>query len=269
MRRLYRSRAIASAQVGDRMDMPVRIVRIRSWVALAIGALCAIAIGAWLLVGTVSTTASGPAVFTRGLFSVPVQSSTSITIIQTKVRDGDRVMMGQELFSAVTADGRELVLTAPIDGTAASVRGTEPGDIFEARDVLMVIERDAPVAVQALIPVSQADAIRPGMSASIVPKSAPAGAYGVIPGVVVWRTELPVDPTFMKRIATATGNVLGSTNEPAVLITIEPQVADTPSGFAWTAGTGPERTLQGGSAATVTVTIASTTPIKVILGADR
>ncbi|MEY2990428.1 MAG: hypothetical protein RLZZ163_1344 [Actinomycetota bacterium] len=269
MRRLYRSRAIASAQVGDRMDMPVRIVRIRAWVALAIGALCAIAIGAWLLVGTVRTTASGPAVFTRGLFSVPIQASTSITIIKLKVRDGDRVRMGQELFTGVTADGRVLVLRAPIDGTAASVRGTEPGAIFEGLDVLMVIQRDAPVVVQALIPVSQADAIRPGMSASIVPDSAPAGAYGVIPGVVLSRTDLPVDPTFMKRIATATGNVLGASMEPAVLVTIDPQAADTPSGFAWTAGSGPERTLQGGTAATATVTIRSTTPIKVILGTDR
>ena len=80
MRTLYRSRAVASSHVGDRMDMPVRIVRIRFWVALVIGAMGAMAIGAWLFLGTVSTTASGPAILTRGLFAVPIQSPEMVTI---------------------------------------------------------------------------------------------------------------------------------------------------------------------------------------------
>lgn len=269
MRKLYRSRAVASAHVGDRMDMPVRIVRIRSWVALVIAAMGAMAIGAWLFLGTVSTTASGPAILTRGLFAVPIQSPEMVTIQDIRVRDGDPVTVGETLITAVTVDGRTLTIKAPIDGTAASVGGTEIGGVFGATDVLMAIERDEPIVVQALIPVSSAETVRAGMSVSIVPQSAPAGAFGVVPGVVTARTPLPVDTTFMERIVISTGGVLGASGEPAYLVTIEPQVADTPSGFKWTAGEGPPRPLEIGSAATVVITVASSTPIRVVLGADR
>ena len=269
MRNLYRAEAIAAAQAGDRMDEAVRVVRPRQWVFLAVGALLAAAVGVWLVFGTISTQASGPGCPRRGAFGVPVTALENGQAVEVLKVNGDRVQAGDLVLILRDADGEIWQEKAPVDGTIRSLLAVEAGVTFLTGDVMFLVERDGDLMFQSLIPASQAEGIRVGMSASVSPATAPAGTYGYIPGTVVQRSDVLLNNTELSLIAEATGGALQATGEPQLLITVAPEEADTPSGFAWSFGSGPDTDIPVGTTAQVLVTLAAQSPLGIIVGTGR
>jgi hemolysin D len=90
----------------------------------------------------------------------------------------------QELVKARTRDKR-MTLTAPVDGAVQQLAvHTVGGVVTEAQPLMMLVPKDNPIEVEALVENKDIGFVNPGQEAVIKIETFPFTKYGTIPGVV-------------------------------------------------------------------------------------
>jgi HlyD family secretion protein len=167
---------------------------------------------------------------------------------------GDEVTAGQVLATVVNRNGRTFEVWAPVAGEVVYVYA-RPGRQTELGEPLAILQPDSTRIARAFIPADKAETITEGMSAWVSPNSAPRGQYGFIEGVV--ESVAPAPTTREHLLAVLGDNAALAdyllSNGPVQEITVSLNIADTPSGYAWTIGDGPPFPIASSTLALVAV----------------
>jgi HlyD family secretion protein len=124
----------------------------------------------------------------------------------------------------------------------------------------------SPMSALMFVGAGEGKALRIGMRADISPSTAPSSQYGSMSGVVTYISPLPLT---QQRVVSLLGDRpglvssvarLGAPLEVAVTLQRNPS---TPSGFAWTSGTGPGFQVTPGTLLTGSVTVSQQSPASI------
>lgn len=249
-----------------------------NWVALMGLLMLVVAALVWAFVGNLPVEVSGRAVLIPqgGLTRAQTPASGVITDFHVKV--GDRVKKGQLL--ATLASARELSggnrviehplpVNSPFDGVVVQ-NLIDPGNYVDAGQALFLIgDGDSDrLSAWVFVPYENSVAIEIGMPAFLTPESISSEENGYLEGTV---TEVGQFPITEDRLADVFGNdprwinyLLGA-DEPRALVKVDLTPANTPSGYRWTMGDGPERPLANGMVCDASVRISFSHPVDAAL----
>ncbi len=175
--------ARAAAVLEPGLDQPVRLVGARLWLA---GAALVLAVGAgasWTVWGRLPHTMTVHAVAAHGDAPVRVAAERAGSLVEFKVRPGERVAAGQLL--ALVGDGE---LTAPTAGIVSALLAAPGTRLAPGAAVLTLDAAAAPPTVRLLLDDPKAAAkLAPGL-----PVLVPAPGGGAVRAVVDRVEPLPV-----------------------------------------------------------------------------
>ena len=124
-----------------------------------------------------------------------------------------------------------------------------PGRRTGTGEPLVIIDpADRQLVATGFLPAAGSRVVQPGMMALVSPCDAPRSQYGFIEGRVMSVAPAPIT---RGRVLT----LLGDNQEladyflskgPVGEVTVELTPADTPNGYQWTIGTGPDNPVDGG-----------------------
>jgi len=161
------------------------------------------------------------------------------------------------------------VLLSPVDGRVVLVEG-EPNTTVNAGSALVTIEYGEPrIEVVAYVDAAEGKKAQHGMRVNVSPTTAKPEEYGTILGHVESVADFPATRESMMRVLNNDKLVEKmSTAGPPIAMRVSLQLNPaTPSGFAWSSGTGPKKPVTTGTLAMVQITVAERAPITLIIPA--
>lgn len=139
-----------------------------------------------------------------------------------------------------------------------SILGQIPTTI-DAQGILLPASEGEGAALEALIYVSifQAQGLKPGMEVRIAPISVFPQQNGYIKGEIITVGQVPVVNEYAQALLPG---------QPAIEVRVKlRQDADTPSGYEWTMGEGPDTQIVPGTVCTAQITTKKERPISRVL----
>lgn len=162
-------------------------------------------------------------------------------------------------------------IRCPYTGRVVELK-VNPGKIIGAGNVILSIERiftNEQLEAIIYVPSNQGKKIKPDMEVKISPSTIEVEKYGFIRGVVTQVSEYPASFEGML-------NTLGNKELVATFFQGLPPLAvrvklkknlDTPSGFYWTSGNGPEAKVKSGTLCSAKIVVKNRRPISLIFPA--
>lgn len=162
-------------------------------------------------------------------------------------------------------------IRCPYTGRIVELK-VNPGKIIGAGNVILSIERiftNEELEAIIYVPSNQGKKIKPDMEVKISPSTIEVEKYGFIRGVVTQVSEYPASFEGML-------NTLGNKELVATFFQGLPPLAvrvklkknlDTPSGFYWTSGNGPEAKVKSGTLCSAKIVVKNRRPISLIFPA--
>jgi biotin carboxyl carrier protein len=261
-----RDRATPAAQVEERLQATSP----RMWLALA-GFVVLIAAGlVWGFLGKAADQVEGVGVMlpSDGLYDLSSPSPGTVRAISA--RNGDGVKAGGTVLTITHADGGVEQVTTAIDGTVLALL-VKLGSYVDAGTPVATIEpAGSDLQVVMFVGASDGKQVRPGMTVFVAPSTTPSSQFGTMTGTVVEVSRLTVS-------AEQLGVTLGTNSPlikalldrgPALEVVVQLERANTPSGFRWTASSGPAFPITSGTLADASVVIDASSPVEQILGRE-
>ena len=265
----YRPGAIAHLSSPEQLDTEVRLVRPAGWIALAAVGLVLVAFVVWCFVGTVKTTFPAAGVLATQYGTVNGTSPETGSVSEVFVTQGDEVAIGDRVATVATAEGT-VAVEATATGTVVELLAY-PSDAIEAGATVVSIQPDdEDLRVYAFVPVDWSQPIKPGMPVQISVTTVPSEEYGLLLGTVSRVGSHPVSRAGVGALLNndeITDIVVSGV--PVFQIEVTLDEADTPTGYAWTAGDGPPDALTAGTLVNASVITAEQAPITLLIPANR
>jgi multidrug efflux pump subunit AcrA (membrane-fusion protein) len=220
-----------------------------------IGCVVLIAAGiAWALFARVPDTIAGEGVILPESGFAEVGTALDGIVEDVAVAPGASVTRGEVLMTVDTGGQRPEPITAPVTGQVVYVFA-RPGRPTLPGEPLAILRPEGENVARAFLPADQAEIVRPGMQAWVSPSSAPRGQYGFIVGTV---TQVAPAPATREHLLTVLGDNADLADYllsggPVQEVRVDLNPADTPSGYEWTIGTGPDFTIASSTLAVVAV----------------
>jgi multidrug resistance efflux pump len=264
----FRKQALARLSSPERLDELIKVVEPRTW--LALGALVAIVLAAvaWSVVDRLPqrTTSTVALVAPDSIREVHAPATGVVTAV--RVQDGDQVTQGEALARIQGPDG-VTTLDAPVSGTVAEVAVRDGAPVPAGGQAVRIVAADQqPLRAHAYLQPGAAAALRPGLEARVSPITVPQERFGYLRGRVSYVGELPQSPEGIAATVEDAGiaQVLarGAQGVP-IEVRIDLERARTPSGYAWTRGSGPPFPVHDGTLGEVAVTTGERRPIDFLL----
>lgn len=241
----------------------------RAWSLLIAVALLVLAGLVWAVLGRAPETIRGPGMIVPAQGFVDVGTLLRGSVSQVLVSPGDPVRAGQAVASLTTPDGTTQVVNAPVDGSVATIIVRQGGTTEPGTPLLSLDPAGGGDVAVGFLPAEQGSQITVGMPALVSVASLPHAQYGYITGTVSSVALLPVT---VDRVELLTGG-----NEllpeffmaagPVLEVTVNLDAApETPSGYAWTTGDGPDTQVSTGTLARVSIVLSDTSPLERITG---
>lgn len=192
----------------------------------------------------------------------------------------ERLALGfqiEQLTSEITALKAEIArgteLRSPVSGTVAELSAERNGLVTANQPVLSVIPATASGKIEAVTYVSMSDGklVQVGDEVLIRPSSLPSREQGRVRGTVMEVSEAPITDRALTRIlgnAALVQQASGGGAPFAVRIALH-RDPDTPSGYAWTSGEGPDMRLTPGTPTSSRITIERETLLSLAVPALR
>ncbi len=109
--------------------------------------------------------------------------------------------------------------------------------------------------------------VKPGMVVQLSPSTVRKEEFGVLQGVVVSVSSFPATQQGMLRVLGSDELVRTlSQAGPPIEVKVQPVKADSPSGYKWSSGAGPQVELQSGTFCAATIILDEQHPISLIFG---
>jgi len=223
---------------------------------LGVGLLVAAVVG-WAVFGQAPDTISGRGVIlpTGGYAEVGTRNDGVVETIN--VTPGDRIESGTTVAVLTNPDGTSTDIATPVGGVVIEVRARQ-GRVSATGDPLVIIEPSAATpVVKAFLPAGEGEVVKPGMRALVTPGGVSSSQYGYIKGKVSQVSPAPVSPDRLAALLGDNASLVDFLLEsgPVLEMNIVMEQADTPSGYAWTIGTGPDQVIDSSTLVDVTVVV--------------
>lgn len=248
-------------QGADQID---RVVRLSPpWTIFVLSACALLVAGAtlWAFVGVVSQTVTA-----QGLVSDPtfekVLAAAPAVVDSVQVGPGDRVRAGDPLVTYTNGSAT----VSPSDGVVAIVYVAPQTRVAAETELLAITDPDAADTVNVLLPPSLIGTEVTGAQVLLEVNGAPPSTYGYLVGKVqqVSSSWVTVEQLAQRFSVDESIVVLAVGDQPGLLATISLELADTPSGYAWTVGEGPNFQLVQGGQVTARVILSQQNPISAL-----
>lgn len=188
--------------------------------------------------------------------------------IQAQIAETQR-----ELESMKTRMGWVSTIKSPYAGKVVEI-STANGSLLSPGMSVATVELDNSVnlPLEAVIfpGVSDGRKIDPDMLAQIVPSTVKRQEYGYITGKVTFVADYPSSPQGMMRIL-QNENLMRSLggSEPPLAVHVKLDTASSPTGFKWSASSGPKQKLSSGTLCSAEIITKTQHPIELVIPAIR
>ncbi|HQZ86505.1 MAG: hypothetical protein QG671_4489 [Actinomycetota bacterium] len=225
----------------------------RVWVAVVSIVACALAVGVWLAAAQSPTVVRGSGLLLPPYGVVTVVAPAAGTVVTYRADVGDRVSVGQEIAVIRPSSGPDVPVVSNFAGELIN-GGRLYGDPVEVGDILAEIvpaqgtgkvgTSGAPTltTTSVFVPIGQVSSLNVGMPAAISVQQFPESQYGAIRATVSFVTPAPASSKGLLAYAGGNDSLLKSLDidQPVVQVYVDLQSdPSTPSGYAWTLGSGP------------------------------
>jgi multidrug efflux pump subunit AcrA (membrane-fusion protein) len=263
---MFRQQALSRLGARDTLENLLTITSARLWIALAACLVASSAAIVWAIAGSAPTTVGGFGIVLPASGVVNVTSLTPGTVTSLPIVTGIQVAQGQTVAVLATRGLGTTVVDAPVAGTIDQIYVTPGTFVGPGTPVAEMLPLGSPMSALMFVGAGEGKTIRIGMRADISPSTAPSSQYGSVSGVVTYVSPLPL--TQQKVVALlgdrpgliATVARLGAPLEVTVTLKRNPS---TPSGFAWTSGTGPDFEVTPGTLLTGSVLVSRQDPASI------
>ena len=193
------------------------------------------------------------------------RSSETIEAVDERIRAGEGEIQGLEL--QLEQSGTVL---SPYAGTVREIR-SDVGQLVSAGQALVSVEMmGAPLQAVVFVP-TEGKRIKPGMEAQVSPVTVRREEHGFLVGEVSFVSAQPATRQGMLRTL---GNEIlveglaqgGAPFLVEISLLLDP---DTPSGFQWSSGSGPDEPVESGTPLSVQVVVERQRPISLVIPALR
>ena len=262
---MFRQQALARRSARDTLENLLTITTPRLWLALA---ACLVAVSAaviWAVTGSAPTTVSGFGIVLPASGIVNVTALAAGTVTSLPIVTGIQVAQGQTV-AVLSTQGGTTQVEAPVSGTIDQIYVTPGAFVGPGTPVAEMLPLGSPMSALMFVGAGEGKALRVGMRADISPSTAPSSQYGSISGVVTYISPLPLT---QQRLVTLLGDrpglvatvaQLGAPLEVAVTLLRD---SSTPSGYAWTSGSGPGFDVTPGTLLTGSVLVSEQSPASI------
>lgn len=238
-----------------------------SWLVLAALALLVAAGVVWAVFGSAPDVVAGRGMAVPSQGFVEVGTEIQGTVMDVIVAPGERVKAG-DTVARIRTDAGVKIIGTPVAGRVATVLVRQGGITDRGTAIVTIEPSDSELEVVAFVPAGPGKRIVQGMDAHVGLASVPRSQYGMIVGTVEAVSPVPVSP---ERVILLVGGNASLTEYftsqgPILEVTVSLKTdPSTPSGYAWTTGSGPATAITPGTLADVQVVISDTPPIQRIL----
>ncbi len=263
---MFRQQALQGLSARDTLENLLTITSARLWIALT---ACAVAIAAaviWSIAGSAPTSVSGIGIILPASGVVEATALSRGTITDLPIVTGIQVAEGQSLALLQSPAGRTSEVDAPISGTIDEVYVTPGTSVGPGTPIAEMLPLGSPMSALMFVGAGAGKALRVGMRADISPSTASSSQYGTITGVVTDISPLPIT---QQRLVALLGQRPGLISNIAALgapleVTVSLQRnPNTPSGYAWTSGTGPGFDVTPGTLLSGSVLVSEQSPASI------
>lgn len=190
-----------------------------------------------------------------------LQAEQETTRLQDAVNDARRAASELETQIEVSS-----AVTAPGDGRVNEIKLTEGVVVATGQPVLGIESQGRHLQAVVFIPTEHGKKVHPGMTARIAPSTVKKEEVGTLLGRV---SDIASFPATRQGIAAVVQNETlvedfvkkGAPYEAHLTLT----AADTPSGYGWSSGKGPDIDLTSGTTVDVTIAVKQQAPVSLIL----
>jgi hypothetical protein len=261
---VVREEVLQARDSMGRLNAPVSVVKPSTWLQFAAGLILVAGGMSWLIWGSAPETVSGPGVLLSENGLRPVVSTVEGVVSSVDISVEEEAAPDQNIATVTMLDGTAAVIgTGDSGGRVVQLDVTVGGWVEPGMTVARLLTADSPSEIFAVLRPGDAVRVTPGMSATVSPAGIPAAQYGSITSTVTEVRTLPLSPELLASI-TAQNQALAqelTSVDSGVLVILQLDTAQTPSGYAWTDGTGPNVRIPPASPLTVTITIAKRDPL--------
>lgn len=272
---LYRREALEHLSSSDQLDMPIEITTPKAWLASWALFLFLGVTFLWGILGSLPITVMGPGILLAAPMR-PIPTMAAGQVLEILVKPGDIVRQGQivgrlQPLSQFPAPAR-VDIAAPFTGTVSHVE-VRVGQVIQVGDALVSLSSsDADLTAILYLPVDQGKRVRPGMTVRISPSTADPAEYGYVLGRVLTVAGYPADHGDMMSVLGNEDLVKFFLGDGTIYQTapIKIEVAlerdlNTPSGYLWSSGKGPNFGLGAGTVCQSNVVVDSNRPIDLVI----
>lgn len=248
---LFRKEALKTLQTPEQLHKTLVLTGPVNWMVIAALVILALSLGAWGILGSITTGVPG-----QGIILLPGGISRVVATEGGQVQDiaqgsGDRIEEGAVLLSIVNAEGEESTVSSPHRGRLLEVF-VHAGEMVVPGQKLFTMEvyREGEEELKAFLFVSAeaGQSLRPGMKAHISPLTVRKEEHGYIVGEVEYVADFPSSLEGVQRVLANEDLARRMVGE---IIPIQVRIKllshDTPSGYLWTSGQGPEQPVSSGT----------------------
>jgi multidrug efflux pump subunit AcrA (membrane-fusion protein) len=267
----FRTKALAKRRQADQLDRLPEVAKPRGWLAALALAVVVGGVIVYALVGEIPRRLDAEGVLGSEGGIVAVQSQASGEVERVLVETGEGVEPGTPVLELSTEDGGREVLESGYSGQVLEVLTAEGRVLSPGTDLFTVAAEPGarPDRAYLFLPPADASGVAPGMHADLVVSSAPSEAFGSIHADVETVSGAPVSP---QQVDVLVANDLLAEEFTAagapILVTVALESADTPTGVAWTGGSGPDFPLMPGTIVSAEIQQGEQSVLDVVLG-DR
>lgn len=179
----------------------------------------------------------------------------SLLDLELKIRDL-RAQLAEDVTVVSPFAGKVLELTAG------------PGDVVASGSAIATLEISSEDLLAVFfVPAADGKRIQPGMEAQISPSTVKREEYGYMEGAVTWVAEFPSTARGMRRLLANDELVARLMEEgPPIQVNVELQPsAETPTGYRWSSGRGPDLPITSGTLVGGGVIIRRERPISLLI----
>jgi multidrug efflux pump subunit AcrA (membrane-fusion protein) len=265
---MFRKVALERLSSPEQLDQLMQVTTPRGWLAmLGLGALLLAAI-VWGVFGSVPTTVDGQGILIRGAGIQTVDVAKAGQVTKVLVAAGDAVEVGQPVAKILPQDSTdEISITSPYAGRIVEIRVNE-GNVVAAGTSLMSLEL-IKEDLSAILYLSAVDGkqVKAGMTVQLSPSTVPKEEFGVLQGIVTSVSSFPATQQGMLRVL-GSDELVRTLSQSGAPIEVQVQLtkADSPSGYEWSSGAGPQIELDSGTFCTATIILSEQRPISLIFG---
>lgn len=264
---LYRPEATAELDAGAQLDNRLRTTSVRIWIALIVLVAVILAGIAWGVFGSAPQVVVGRGAMLPENGLVAVRNPVAGRIESIDVDRGQAVTRGTPLMTLETAEARRVQVAASVSGEVVQLVPRQVGTWLAVNELIaQIVPQTESSSAIVFVEPRKAGSIKPGMPVHISPDVAPAGAYGSIVGTVSSIDPIPSDAEDLILMAGGNEALAQNLGIGGTKVVVQLNPADTPSGYEWTSGSGPDFEIPKVSIISGTIIISERHPLAFVTG---